>query len=118
MSAESRVGGRIARETHSILRHPKWPHVSNAIAVGDRDVALRIVQVQKVARALVDHTFIPVEHLVGAGVHAVVDDASLRIPQLRTVLQTNSIAFADTAVATPSIEDAFVALLGDESRQQ
>jgi ABC-2 type transport system ATP-binding protein len=49
--------------------------------------------------------------LVGDGVHAVVDDASLRIPQLRDALTRAGIPFEDIAVATPSIEDVFVALL-------
>jgi len=52
--------------------------------------------------------------LVGDGVHAVVDDAALRIPELRTALQRGSVAFADIAVTAPSIEDVFVALLEDQ----
>jgi len=52
--------------------------------------------------------------LVGGGVHAVVDDAGLRIPELRDALQRADIAFADIALATPSIEDVFVALLENE----
>jgi len=49
--------------------------------------------------------------LVGDGVHAVVDDANVRIPQLRDALRRADVSFADIAVATPSIEDVFVALL-------
>jgi len=49
--------------------------------------------------------------LVGDGVHAVVDDASVRIAQLRAALDRAGVAFRDVAVATPSIEDVFVALL-------
>jgi ABC-2 type transport system ATP-binding protein len=49
--------------------------------------------------------------LVGDGVHAVVDDADARIPQLRDALRSAAVSFADIAVATPSIEDVFVALL-------
>ena len=49
--------------------------------------------------------------LVGDGVHAVVDDANVRIPQLRDVLGRAGLSFADIAVAAPSIEDVFVALL-------
>jgi ABC-2 type transport system ATP-binding protein len=49
--------------------------------------------------------------LVGDGVHAVVDDANERIPQLRDVLDRAGLSFSDIAVATPSIEDVFVALL-------
>jgi ABC-2 type transport system ATP-binding protein len=49
--------------------------------------------------------------LVGDGVHAVVDDANLRIPQVRDALRRAEVPFDDIAVATPSIEDVFVALL-------
>jgi ABC-2 type transport system ATP-binding protein len=48
--------------------------------------------------------------LVGDGVHAVVDDAA-RIPQLREALGRAGVPFTGIAVATPSIEDVFVALL-------
>lgn len=56
--------------------------------------------------------------LVGDGVHAVVDDAQARIPQLREALQRAHIPFADIAVGEPSIEDVFVALLEDNGRRQ
>jgi ABC-2 type transport system ATP-binding protein len=48
--------------------------------------------------------------LVGDGVHAVVDDAT-RIPQLRGALDRAAVPVSAIAVATPSIEDVFVALL-------
>jgi ABC-2 type transport system ATP-binding protein len=48
--------------------------------------------------------------LVGDGVHAVVDDAPLRIPELREALQRANVPVADIAVGEPSIEDVFVAL--------
>ncbi len=48
--------------------------------------------------------------LVGEGVHAVVDDAALRIPALREALQRANVPVADIAVGEPSIEDVFVAL--------
>jgi ABC-2 type transport system ATP-binding protein len=53
---------------------------------------------------------------VGGGVHAVVDDATLRIPELRYALRRQNVAFDDIAVATPSIEDVFVALLENGAR--
>ena len=49
--------------------------------------------------------------LVGDGVHAVVDDAQRRIPQLRETLGHAGVPFSAIAVAAPSIEDVFVALL-------
>ena len=52
--------------------------------------------------------------LVGGGVHAVVDDATLRIPEMRDAMQRSNVAFIDIAVITPSIEDVFVALLEDK----
>jgi len=51
--------------------------------------------------------------LVGDGVHAVVDDAPRRIPQLREVLQRADIAVAAISVGEPSIEDVFVASTED-----
>jgi ABC-2 type transport system ATP-binding protein len=56
--------------------------------------------------------------IVGDGVHAVVDDAQARIPQLRDALQRAAVPFADIAIGEPSIEDVFVALLEDKGRQQ
>lgn len=56
--------------------------------------------------------------LVGDGVHAVVDDADLRIPELRAALQRAGVAFTDVAVGEPSIEDVFVALLEDGGARQ
>ncbi len=49
--------------------------------------------------------------LVGDGVHAVVDDADLRIPQLRDAMRLAEVPISDIAVAAPSIEDVYVALL-------
>jgi len=49
--------------------------------------------------------------LVGDGVHAVVDDAELRIPQLRDAIRVAGAQVSDLSVAAPSIEDVFVALL-------
>jgi ABC-2 type transport system ATP-binding protein len=49
--------------------------------------------------------------LVGDGVHAVVDDADVRIPQLRDAIRLADVSISDVAVAAPSIEDVFVALL-------
>jgi ABC-2 type transport system ATP-binding protein len=56
--------------------------------------------------------------LVGDGVHAVVDDARLRIPELRQALEISNVPFADIAVGEPSIEDVFVALLNDAGTPQ
>ncbi len=52
--------------------------------------------------------------LVGDGVHAMVDDAGARIPELRQALTRAGVDFSGIAVATPSIEDVFVALLETE----
>jgi len=49
--------------------------------------------------------------LVGDGVHAVVDDADVRIPQLREAMRLAGVPASEVAVAVPSIEDVFVALL-------
>jgi len=56
--------------------------------------------------------------LVGDGVHVVVDNASLRIPQLRDALRQGDVPFADIVIGEPSIEDVFVALLEDGSKLQ
>jgi ABC-2 type transport system ATP-binding protein len=54
--------------------------------------------------------------LVGDGVHAVVDDAPLRILELREALRRANIAVTDIVVGEPSIEDVFVALIAGEGR--
>jgi ABC-2 type transport system ATP-binding protein len=46
--------------------------------------------------------------LVGDGVHLVVDDGGLRIPELRTRLVSASLPFDSIERVTPSIEDLFV----------
>jgi len=56
--------------------------------------------------------------LVGGGVHAVVDDAALRIPELRSALHQSDILFTEIAIAEPSIEDVFVALLENQGNAQ
>ena len=56
--------------------------------------------------------------LVGDGVHAVVDNAAQRIPELRDALQRADVPFADIAVGEPSIEDVFVALLENNGPRQ
>jgi drug efflux transport system ATP-binding protein len=56
--------------------------------------------------------------LVGDGVHAVVDDANLRLPQLRETLQQGAIPVRDIAVTEPGIEDVFVALIENAERTQ
>jgi ABC-2 type transport system ATP-binding protein len=56
--------------------------------------------------------------LVGDGVHAVVDDAELRIPQLRAALERMGVTVTEISVGEPSIEDVFVALLEDGDKSQ
>jgi len=56
--------------------------------------------------------------LVGDGVHAVVDDAAMRIPQLCGTLRKAKVAFADIVTGEPSIEDVFVALLENSGEPQ
>ncbi len=63
-----------------------------------RDAAIRIEGVSGVL-------------LVGEGIHAVVDDAARRIPELREALAAASVAFDRIEKLPPSIEDIFVALL-------
>ncbi|MEY5098990.1 MAG: hypothetical protein RJA36_1709 [Pseudomonadota bacterium] len=55
--------------------------------------------------------------LVGTGLHLHVDSAGLRLPQLRALLQGDAVQ--DIARVDPTIEDLFVALLGQsgEGRQ-
>jgi len=64
-----------------------------------------------VRTAVTDQTGVSHVILVGDGVHAVVDDADARIPQLHDALRRAGAPFTDIAVAAPSIEDVFVALL-------
>ncbi len=52
--------------------------------------------------------------LVGDGVHAVVDDADRRVPELSAALDAGKIPHGELVRVTPSIEDLFVGLLKDE----
>lgn len=56
--------------------------------------------------------------LVGDGVHAVVDDAQLRIPELREALGRANVPFTDIVIGEPSIEDVFVAFLENNGAAQ
>jgi ABC-2 type transport system ATP-binding protein len=55
--------------------------------------------------------------LMGDQVHVRVDDAAVRLPELRTVLSAKGIADAEVSQIEPTIEDVFVALLGSEGEQ-
>ena len=81
-------------------------------------VAISSASGREVRAAIAEREGVSNVILVGAGVHAVVDDAALRIPQLRNALQAGSIPFADIAVADPSIEDVFVSLLDNEGKSR
>ena len=100
-------GGRVLYcDTPAALK-ARMPGAVLAIASGSgRQVRSAIVALEGVSNVI----------LIGGGVHAVVDDARLRIPELRNALQRDNVPFDDIAVATPSIEDVFVALLEDEGR--
>ena len=52
--------------------------------------------------------------LVGDGVHVVVDDRERRLPALRAALDARQIPYSDIAVATPTVEDLFIGLLGSQ----
>lgn len=56
--------------------------------------------------------------LVGAGIHAVVDDADLRVPQLRNALERAGIRVGDITVIVPGIEDVLVALVEDKGNDR
>jgi len=55
--------------------------------------------------------------LVGDGVHAVVDDAGRRIPELATALDAAGIPHGEIVRAAPSVEDVFVDLLKGDGDQ-
>jgi len=49
---------------------------------------------------------------VGDGVHVHVDDAALRVPEIRSALTASGLAFGRIEPTAPTIEDLFVTLLG------
>ena len=102
-------GGRVLYcDTPAALKqHMPGAIVAIASSAG-REARAAIATLEGVSHAL----------LVGDGVHAVVDDAGLRIPALRNALQRANVSFADIAVSEPSIEDVFVALLENERDSQ
>jgi ABC-2 type transport system ATP-binding protein len=102
-------GGRVLYcDTPAALK-TRMPGAVVAIVSGSgRQVRSAIVALEGVSNVI----------LIGGGAHAVVDDARLRIPELRNALQRENVPFDDIAVAAPSIEDVFVALLEDERKAQ
>lgn len=100
------AGRALYCDTPNALRR-RMPGALVAItSTAGRDVRAAIAGVAGVSNAL----------LVGDGVHVMVDDAAVRIPQLRRALTAAAVAFSGVAVAVPSIEDVFVALLDQEDR--
>jgi len=81
-------------------------------------VAITSSSAREVAAAIERNDGISNIIFVGGGIHAVVDDAASRIPQLREALQRAHAPFDDIAVVTPSIEDVFIALLDDDGQRQ
>jgi ABC-2 type transport system ATP-binding protein len=80
-------------------------------------VAITSTDGRTVRAALAGQTGLSRVILVGDGVHVVVDDATNRVAQLHQILNRAGAPYSEIAVATPSIEDVFVALLeeGDAS---
>ena len=56
--------------------------------------------------------------LVGDGLHAVVDDAAVRIPEMRRALEEFGVQVSNIAQIRPTIEDVFVSLLESEERHR
>jgi ABC-2 type transport system ATP-binding protein len=80
-------------------------------------VAISSGSARQVRSAIADRAGVSNIIFIGGGLHAVVDNADLRIPQLRDALRRANIPFTDIAVVAPSIEDVFVALLEDKGPQ-
>ena len=74
-------------------------------------IAISSADGRAVRRAITGKPGVSQVLLVGDGVHAVVDNADMRIPQLREDIRLAGVSISDVAVAVPSIEDVFVALL-------
>lgn len=74
-------------------------------------IAIISVNGRAVRDAINGHDGVSHVLLVGDGVHAVVDDPNLRIPQLRETLAAAAVPYSQASVVEPSIEDLFVALL-------
>lgn len=102
-------GGRVLYcDTPTALKQLMAGAVVAVASVAGREARAAIAGLPGVSNAL----------LVGDGVHAVVDDANVRIPQLREALQRANVAFSDIAVNEPSIEDVFVGLLDNGGRRR
>jgi ABC-2 type transport system ATP-binding protein len=94
------AGRALYCDTPAALKQ-RMPGALIAISSGDgRAVRAAIADAPGVSHVL----------LVGDGVHAVADDAGLRMAELRDVLTRAGVPFTDIAVGAPSIEDVFVAL--------
>jgi ABC-2 type transport system ATP-binding protein len=95
-------------DTPAALKRQMPGAVVAILSGAGRDVRSAIVALEGVSNVI----------LVGDGVHAVVDDAALRIPQLRNALEEGDVPFQRIAVAAPTIEDVFVASLAVEGNTQ
>jgi ABC-2 type transport system ATP-binding protein len=68
-----------------------------------------------VRQALLDCALVRSTLLVGDHVHAFVDDASQRLPELRSYLDSKNISYLSIAPGSPTIEDLFVSAVEEKS---
>jgi ABC-2 type transport system ATP-binding protein len=87
----------------------RMPGALLAISSTDGRAARRAIA----SRPGVSHTL-----LVGDGLHAVVDDAAVRIPELRHALDQAAVPVRSIAQVKPAIEDVFVALLESDGQNE
>ncbi len=93
------------------LRHCDTPQALKARMPGTL-VAISSTAARAVRDAVAGLPGVSSVLMVGDGVHVVVDDRDRRLPELRAALEAKRVAYDAIAVATPTVEDLFVGLLG------
>ncbi len=104
---------RLALFHEGRLRYCDTPKRLKALMPGTL-LAITSTAARDLHKALLGRDGVMSVMLVGDGVHAVVDDADRRVPELSAALDAGKIPHGELVRVTPSIEDLFVGLLKDE----
>lgn len=79
-------------------------------------IAVRSREPRTLREAIVSAPGVTSHVLVGDGIHAFVDDAARRLPELRSRLEERHIAFDSIEQVMPTIEDLFVSAVDRQAR--
>ena len=80
-------------------------------------IALHCSSPFEAMKLLIPETWIREVAVFGAGLHVTVDDPSTDAPRMRQLLQRRGIQIQRLEAISPSMEDVFVAMIGEEERK-